>query len=460
MDDFQHGYEPYWFEGMGPNSGKLVYKTFGELPLKRKLHYLGYCGFVKGLQAVRSPLRRLTGFDLSEYPFRDLPEDPEVVAVTNYGPTREDREAAGLDAEHFLSREEVDEFVENGVIGPFRAISEADALKIYAKLRDQPLANAFTAHFEHPEIGDIFKSRPLAARVATLLGENLKLWRSQVFRVPSGTAGTFLHSENDFKEGDVVPAFVQNVRPPNLGQLTIWLAVHPVARENGALKFVTGTHKYPVASDLRNRVNTLKRAAPWLAANPEFLNEFCMAVLGQDPDRGLISAFPMARATMKALLDRYGRQLEQVGSLKTIEMQPGEFVIFTSSVMHGSWSNDSDHERIAVGARITTRDAELRESPGLMTIPPAWTTTTIEDDTRLRCPIPKVSESEEAINVEFGSCELEFDRKWRGFVNGLNSNRIFTPLEALGWGGIPDRDTMYEYLNALVEQGVITVVYD
>ena len=44
-----------------------------------------------------------------------------------------------------------------------------------------------------------------------------------------------------------------------------------------------------------------------------------------------------------------------------MEMQPGEFVIFTSTTLHGSWANDSDETRVAYAARIAGTGATIHE---------------------------------------------------------------------------------------------------
>ena len=40
-------------------------------------------------------------------------------------------------------------------------------------------------------------------------------------------------------------------------------------------------------------------------------------------------------------------------------MEPGEFIIFTSTTLHGSWSNEADETRVAYAARIAGSGANI-----------------------------------------------------------------------------------------------------
>ena len=54
---------------------------------------------------------------------------------------------------------------------------------------------------------------------------------------------------------------------------------------------------------------------------------------------------------------------------KTLEMMPGEFIIFTSKTMHASWPNVSDQDRLAFVARVAGTGAKIHADYADSTLP-------------------------------------------------------------------------------------------
>lgn len=71
-----------------------------------------------------------------------------------------------------------------------------------------------------------------------------------------------------------------------------------------------------------------------------FINNFLLALLGQKTVPG--SFFPVIMLIYDVFLKVYSTFFTARCEPQTMELKPGEFVIFTSATMHGSWPNVSD----------------------------------------------------------------------------------------------------------------------
>ena len=125
-----------------------------------------------------------------------------------------------------LTEQEVQEFIQNGIIGPFDVISPQQAESLYHRTY-QMLENEFEDNFllgedlkqklkennnwtlnyagvwqalNCKEYRDLLSSAEITDRLCSLLGENIMCWRSQVFEIKPGQTGTFWHQASTFKE--------------------------------------------------------------------------------------------------------------------------------------------------------------------------------------------------------------------------------------------------------------------
>ena len=100
-------------------------------------------------------------------------------------------------------------------------------------------------HLNVPEMHDVLTSPKVGKKMASLLGEDVVLWRSQCFEVGPGSKGTGLHQTADFGMDGKKPTLqpMREVSNDSLIQLTGWVALTDATPDNGCLVFIPGTHR-------------------------------------------------------------------------------------------------------------------------------------------------------------------------------------------------------------------------
>jgi non-heme Fe2+,alpha-ketoglutarate-dependent halogenase len=260
---------------------------------------------------------------------------------------------AQTQAPYGLSEAEIRKFWEDGYIGPFDVISPEemgaraehmwglwDAPSTtyppgsYSFVGDSSGAgegemsneeyatrglNARDKHLQDADLLDLYAHPAIVERVASLLGPDLLMWRSQFFPKYPKMGGTGWHQASSYLNESMR---IATLHPPDirkLFQLTAWIAVTDSTRENGCLRFVRGTHR---------------RILP-------------MAVEEFDP---------IKHADNKS--DRFGTRVllpftdVDPSRVVDIEMKAGQMVIFSERLMHGALPNSSATEsRLGMSAR-------------------------------------------------------------------------------------------------------------
>ncbi len=348
----------------------------------------------RAIRAVR-PLvhrwRRARGgaFDLAAV-VRDRPAQPLEIPGTRR------RES---DGRHYLSRGEAADFAARGFTDPFEVISPAEA----RDLREQVYAlhasgwggrtflgpdiqraleqtGAWSVEsaglyqaLAQPCIRALHASPRVGDRLASLLGDEVVLWRSQLFEKKPGAVGTFWHQTSDFSEDSSEAA----IEPPAalplaLGNLTVWIALDDYTPETGCLRFVPGS-----AAD--DRLDAAMRAiqgdrAGFLLSLSDA--ELLQALTIRDYTTGLFAPLQFIfEMTCRAAPDL----LRDTPPLD-MPMRAGQGIIFTSMCVHGANGNRTERTHLASVGRYTSADtrmyvgqAELpfRTGAGVFTLPTA-----------------------------------------------------------------------------------------
>lgn len=154
-----------------------------------------------------------------------------------------------------------------------------------------------------------------------------------------------------------------------IAQLTVWMALTPAKKENGCMKLLAGSHHYDVGVGFQDNVcHKIWRLLCTVARRKlSFVLEYPLGVLGQGRIAG--SVFPIIRPVYDEFLRKYARFYDLTCEPKTFEMNPGEFIIFTSATMHGSWPNKSDQDRLAYAARVAGTGTTIHEDYAESTMP-------------------------------------------------------------------------------------------
>ncbi len=240
--------------------------------------------------------------------YMDQPHD--LVPPSSFQPK------VSLSNEFKLSEEQIKLFYENGFLGPFTAITEEEMSEFRQKLDEerQNPSKAFgfktvrDRHLDMPELLELFKCCAIVERLAQLMGPDLLIWRSQIFNQEPGAPPIAWHQATTYMLEDYQRPLLEPTDPNALFQLTTWIAVDEATVENGCLQFISGTH---------NQTRTVRVGGDSGFYSAKFQLEF-------EPDPSQI--VPM-------------------------ELKPGQFVIFTERVIHGSFGNNSKRRRLGVNFR-------------------------------------------------------------------------------------------------------------
>lgn len=222
-----------------------------------------------------------------------------------------------------LTPEQIRVFYERGFLGPFTLCSREEMIaireEIMASLETPSAIYGFATgrdrHLDCQAVYELVRRPELTERLAQILGPNLLLWRSQVFLKPPGAPEVTWHQASTYLMEET---YRPTLYPPDrdrLFQLTTWLAFDDVDLANGCMQFVPGTHKHINIMHLGGR-------------------------------RG--SSFGQANFQLAYDIDP--------AQVVNMEMQAGQFVIFSERTIHGSPANQSERRRWGMAFRTIRPD--------------------------------------------------------------------------------------------------------
>ena len=208
-----------------------------------------------------------------------------------------------------LTEAELASFHENGFVHGF-AVCSPDGMKsirreIEAVLQDGGFSGVATAHrhLDSPLVHQLCAHEAIVDRVASILGPDLLLWHSRFFDKPPGSEPILWHQDAQFWP----------IEPRTC--VSAWIAIDRADQTNGCLEAIPGSHRrqYP-------HVGSAGTGRFGIKADPAHVDES-----------------------------------EKV----SIELEPGEFVIFDRWLLHGSPANLSDRRRLGLVARIVPAEVKV-----------------------------------------------------------------------------------------------------
>jgi non-heme Fe2+,alpha-ketoglutarate-dependent halogenase len=283
----------------------------------------------------------------------------------------------------YLSNEEISEFEKNGFLGPIKILERNEALKLgeiihskvmegddivfgyFPSLKGTQRVEALKEigietegatergwyrHLNVPEILELLTKDEVSHRLASLLGNNVILWRSQIFERKPGGPATTLHQATDFAlEGNQRVLAPTTDRESGLIQLSFWIALTDTDEKSANLIFLPGSHRTDwIAKRQYPQVIRYDLATASLKRQWKFASTYIMS-------KGPVSHFTRG----EVLIDIYKEKFPEIfaSGIRDMRLKAGEAVIFTSKCLHGSRANTtSDSSRLAVGGRFTTTD--------------------------------------------------------------------------------------------------------
>ncbi len=227
--------------------------------------------------------------------------------------------------EYRLTEEEIEGFYRQGFLEPIQVwpeeMMEAFGDQLMAHLESPSQTYGFPTRRDRHLDGGFFlqmMTHPaIVERVAQLLGPDLKLWRSYVFHKPPGGKRVTWHQESSYMyENKFVHPIVLPVDPQSLFQLTVWVAVTETTLANGCLQVVPGTHR---------SIHNLRLGGGEGYESAAFQLDF---------------------------------QVDSA-TVRPLEMRPGQAIILSERVIHGSEVNTTRAPRTAFNFRFVRGDATV-----------------------------------------------------------------------------------------------------
>ncbi|MDB4955134.1 MAG: chlorinating enzyme [Myxococcales bacterium] len=229
-----------------------------------------------------------------------------------------------------LTDAEVETFKSRGFLGPFTVMPEDEAVALGRRLVDEvtttpspfyahtkadiPKLNFIRdRHWDSPAVARILSDGRIVQRITRLLGPDVLLWRSDFFVQGREDRETAPHQDMAFSGMRKIPALAMaDGRMPL--NISAWISFTPVDREHGGLFVVPGTH------------HEVLREVPADPAN---------------------SIFGKGRVLEKNFTEQDRFELK---------MRPGQFLLFTNLLVHGSYKTAVERERIALSGRFIGPD--------------------------------------------------------------------------------------------------------
>jgi non-heme Fe2+,alpha-ketoglutarate-dependent halogenase len=227
-----------------------------------------------------------------------------------------------------LTLAQVEFYEQQGYLGPFELCSEAEMTRIRAWIdatgfldvdATSPIYGAPPPgermvrdwHLVYPEILGLCTHPAILDRVAAIKGDDLVLWRSQFQYKGPGDGPMAWHQDLSFPGPHLLPALhpVRNI--------SAWIAIDEATVANGCVHLVP-----PHSRHLQRRLAPVT-SRPAVRSRPAI--EYIV-------DTG--NAIPMA-------------------------LRPGEFFLFSESLLHGSAGNPTLRRRLGLSVRFTTPDVRI-----------------------------------------------------------------------------------------------------
>ena len=224
-----------------------------------------------------------------------------------------------------LQAAEVEAYHRDGVLGPFQLVPPEQMAPLRQQILCEVIAPAergdadlhyHDRHLDHRVVCRLCRGPELVDRVASLLGPDLMVWRSNFqVKYPAATA----------RAGDKGPVDVPwhqdgayfGLQP--LVLVSAWIAITEATADNGCLLVVRGSHTTTFDHQHHAERTTFGRSVPQDAIDP--------------------------------------------AAVRTLELRPGEFVLFNENTLHASGPNRTSTPRIGLTPRVSVPFVRVTGNP-------------------------------------------------------------------------------------------------
>jgi ectoine hydroxylase-related dioxygenase (phytanoyl-CoA dioxygenase family) len=204
-----------------------------------------------------------------------------------------------------LTRDQIEQFRQDGYLGPFALCSPDEMARIAAQLDSDLFASEppqhglyQSRHLDSRQVYDLCAHPAIISRMASIYGPDLLLWRSHFFLKEQGAAEVPWHQDTNYRP----------LEPPL--NISAWVAIDDATVENACVHVIPGSHQTVVPH----------------VRSPE----------------GML--FP----------EMADMEYVDTTTAVAMELRAGEFFLFNERTVHQSAPNSSDRRRLGLAVRVTT----------------------------------------------------------------------------------------------------------
>lgn len=241
---------------------------------------------------------------------------------------------------------DIDFFWENGFIGPIKLYEPEEAKEILTAIRlhNQDRSHIlfdndvnYDRHFDIPELTQHIGHPKIIEVIRQIIGNHILSWRTEFFPKFPGSVGTEWHQVANYQYASGKPQLVPTEPKDGIPiDLTVWTAFTDATKENGCMKFMPGSQKKLYFDEAKSPATGRTEDYESVKADTGFFG-YNFADYKIDPN--------WEPDESKAV---------------TLEMQPGECVIFTARCMHASHPNTSKRStRFAISSRYVATHVKV-----------------------------------------------------------------------------------------------------
>ena len=232
----------------------------------------------------------------------------------------------------------IEDFSKNGFAGPFKVYEPEEAKNLLRSIRRHNLDRSkaifnndvnYDRHFDIPELASHIVNKEILEKLKVIFGEDILCWRTEFFPKFPGSEGTEWHQVANYQYANGKPmiAPTENTNIDYM-DLTVWTAFTDTTIETACMKFLPGSHKKKYYDETK------------------------------PVEKGRIAEY----SSFEANTGFYGYNFSEFkidpkwepseSEVVNLEMQAGEFVIFTAKCVHGSCSNTTQNKtRFSISSR-------------------------------------------------------------------------------------------------------------
>lgn len=231
-----------------------------------------------------------------------------------------------------LTEEQLDFFKKNGYLFPIKVYEPDEMLGFWKKERHRLMdrSNAayeipvesgntnianYDRHLDSDFLANHICSPEIVGRVRSVLGPNVLCWRSEFFPKYPGDEGTDWHQADTFANASGSPQIIWPQNEEFGGTITVWTAFSEATIEMGCLQFIPGTQEHMFYDETKHMeyipdtINTMEKDSNMKRG---FFG-YDYRDLKKDPNWE-----------------------PEVDKAISVELKPGEAVMFWSTLMHAS----------------------------------------------------------------------------------------------------------------------------